>query len=178
MFHNLPFLIRHIPWFFFFLLGSYYILECFWQTFRGVQTLAWAHTQGQVLSAKIDTIESQKNKHGEEKITYQYKLLVKYQYQVDEKSYIGDRIAFFYLRSMKDTRDKAILEKLNSASSIRVFYNKHNPADSVLITGLNKVLFVNFIFGIMILTISCGLFALLASKPLDYANLIQSQTSL
>lgn len=81
-----------------------------------------------------------------------YRVLVRYQYNFQGKTYIGDRIAFGYGLDNTDSH-RHIYDILSEAEKINVFVNPNNPQESVIVPVFGKGVRFLLLFGIGWLTI-------------------------
>ncbi|NEP05470.1 MAG: DUF3592 domain-containing protein [Okeania sp. SIO2G4] len=87
-------------------------------------------------------------------ITYEVK--VKYRYSVRGKTYTSSRLAFGYFFSSGGQEQQDILNKLKSASSVKVRYSQKNPATSTLSFGIHRSIKFVLAFAIVWLGFTCS----------------------
>lgn len=100
---------------------------------------SWPTVEGKIVSCDL------KESSDSESTTYQVQ--VKYSYTVDDRSFMGDRIAFGYGGSSGRTAHQEIADRLSAAKTVLVRYDPANAARSVLSYGLNRSTLFVLIFG-------------------------------
>jgi len=81
---------------------------------------------------------------------------VLYQYEVDGRKYLGQRIAFGSQVGYSDSnRAHAIVDRYVPGNQIRVYYNPNNPGDAVLERSAGTSSRIFFWVAILILVILC-----------------------
>ena len=83
---------------------------------------------------------------------YSYKLEVEYRYSVMDRTYSGSRLAFGYNSSGRRPEHQDILDRLESASSVKVRYNPQNPEISTLSFGTHQWIKRDFAQGFTVLS--------------------------
>lgn len=97
----------------------------------------WPSTEGKIRSSEIKEIEREvKNTRGDWETKREYEVVLKYEYRVDGKTFMGDRL-FLVLPSIFSTRAEAnqTMEKYPVNQTAMVYYDPKNPNDSTLLTG-------------------------------------------
>ncbi|NEP06999.1 MAG: DUF3592 domain-containing protein [Okeania sp. SIO4D6] len=83
-----------------------------------------------------------------------YEVKVKYRYSVRGRTYTGSRLAFGYVSSSGRQIHQDILNRLKSGSSVKVRYNRRNPAISTLSYGIHRSIKLVLEFAIIWLAFS------------------------
>lgn len=93
----------------------------------------------------LDTKFEEEKGSGDDPDTYI--TIVSYQYQIDGKVYMGNRVGFGYIQSNMD-RHWQLYEKLKYAKKVRVWIDPNDPGESVLVKGWTEssVFFILFTF--------------------------------
>jgi hypothetical protein len=85
-----------------------------------------------------------------------YHLHVRYSFKVNNRPHRGNRIAYGYSASNKYAEHAILYDMLSRAQYISVRYNPSNPADSVLISGLNPFIVRIILFGLIWISFVLG----------------------
>ncbi|MGD1699802.1 DUF3592 domain-containing protein [Dapis sp. BLCC M229] len=98
-----------------------------------------------------------------------YGVEVEYRYSVMGRTYTGSRLAFGYISSSGRQAHQDILNKLESASSVKVRYSPQNPATSTLSFGIHRSIKFVLAFAITWLAFVFGFTLIwwIASQPDD-----------
>ena len=104
-----------------------------------------------------------------------YRLHIRYSYRVDNRHYQGKRLAYGYSASKKYAEHAALYEILSMAQALKIRYNPSNPADSVLIGGLNPFIVRIIIFGLMwtLFVLGFTIYTPFMSWPTDWNPVLQ-----
>lgn len=89
------------------------------------QAGSWATTKGRMAECRFEEV---RNVDG----NLMYGVAVRYTYSVAGQTFQGDRLAFGYSRSSNYSTHRAIYERLQRATRVRVTYDPANPGNSVL----------------------------------------------
>ena len=93
--------------------------------YKARQALSWPDTEGLIIQSKM--ISDQRGDWDES---------VVYEYHVEQKKYENRDVSFFTWTSYSPLKT---LKKYKKGSSVRVYYNPNNPADSVLELSQNLI---------------------------------------
>jgi len=85
-----------------------------------------------------------------------YRVSVRYDYEVQGTAYSGKRIAFGYAGSSNERKQREIYSKLKNSAQIEVKYNASNPAESTIVSGMDKPGLFIIIFGLTWLLFCTG----------------------
>jgi hypothetical protein len=93
--------------------------------------MAWKKAKGRVLEKRITTEKGEDNL-----FFYPY---VRYEYVVDGKRFISDRVTQVHVGSGTPDFAKRTLEQFKVGRSTIVYYNTNDPEDAYLIGGIGSV---------------------------------------
>lgn len=109
----------------------------------------WPRAYGKIISSEYKRVVSSSGTGRQRTTNTTYKPLISYQYTVDNETYENDMVQF--MASFKKESDaKELVESFPVDSEVPVFYFPDDPADSVLIRGLQddtKLVMNIFFFG-------------------------------
>ena len=146
------------------------LLRGFWEVYRAWQTSQWETTPGQIARAEIE--ETVRKSSKQRRRVYQVK--AQYQYDVCGKAYTGETITKSYCESSEREEHQHLLDWLNKAGSVQVFYDPLRPEQSVLVPGIDRGSFSTVAIGVMCLAITAGLTGMYCLVYGDDPSLIQN----
>lgn len=129
------------------------LLRGFWEVYQAWQTTHWKTVPGQLTTAEIEKTEHKSSKNRRQ--VYQVK--AQYQYDVYGKTHVGETIATSYIPSSELEEHQELLDWLNHAGSVQVFYDPLRPQQSVLVPGIDRGSFSMVSIGVLCLAITGGL---------------------
>lgn len=117
-----------------------------WQLSRGISSYTWPSCEGKIITSKV-TMSSSHRLRDNKGISYYPD--VDYEYVVDGKKYIGEKI--FYGQYGSGMRDKIqkIADKYPAGKMVTVYYNPKNPGEAVLERGIRWSIFLALILGLI-----------------------------
>lgn len=124
-----------------------------YQIDQASHTTQWPAVRGEVLESKLRSHTSD-NKES-------WSCSVEYAYEVDGRSYHGDRIAYGYNGTNNKSMHSNLHEKLSSSRYVRVYYNPQDPSVSTLATGVHRSALLPVIFGAAWLVVCGGIFSMI-----------------
>jgi hypothetical protein len=121
---------------------------------KAKEAASWKSVDGVILQSEVksDIRETRENNR-----TRKYRVFwaeVKFQYQVDGKEQIGNRIRFGEFESDSPESAELDVEKFPIGKSVAVFFNPENPSESVLETEIQGGVFL--LIGLGALFIGAG----------------------
>lgn len=119
--------------------GGSFMVYGLYQINQASQTTDWPAVRGEVLEAKVRTHRS------DNKETWACN--VRYAYQVDGRSYEGDRVAYGYGGTNNEQMHKNLQRKLSKSKYVRVHYDPNHPSESTLAVGIHRSAYLPVIFG-------------------------------
>lgn len=125
--------------------SSYLVLEVS-ALIRNLVSSTWPHSPGKLKNWNFNTTQDSEN------TTLHVKQFI-YEYEVNERTYEGERLAFGFPKSMDAYGEGKIVEKImKNTPSVTVYYSPKNHANSVLIVGLqySQVIRIIVVLGIAI----------------------------
>lgn len=131
------------------LLGTAIFLYGSWGVFSGLSAKRWPKTDGVITHSKVTTTR------GSSKSSTSH-ANIKYQYKVNKTVYIGNRVRFVLLEGGNIAYK--VIAKYPLGKTVKVYYNKSRPADSVLEPGTSIGGVVMLGFGLLLSSI--GIFML------------------
>ncbi len=115
------------------------------ETTEATASVEWPTTPGTILSARsIETVTASPSA-GNRSATVTYHAEIKYQYEVEGRRQMGDRVSFGYLSS-KD-QAQAVVDRYPVGAEVKVFYNAISPEHSVLEPGRQETTSIGFLAG-------------------------------
>ncbi|NOZ55153.1 MAG: DUF3592 domain-containing protein [Gammaproteobacteria bacterium] len=116
------------------------------------QSASWPDVQGKVLSSKIGKVYNQPGSIGNEnKRTFDYKVLLDYEYSVNGEKQIGHNL-YVLLPNIFSNKHEAenVISEFSAGKLVQVYYDPGSPSQSCLITtktiplkGINNVYCAN-----------------------------------
>lgn len=135
------------------LIGVLIVLRGLWEVYYGWRTSHWEKVPGQITSAVLEETVRKNNKNSRKL----YEVKANYHYDVCGRPYQGETIAPSYVATSNQQEHRDLLDWLNSASSLQVFYNSQNPEQSVLLPGIDRGMFATAMVGIIWLSVTGGI---------------------
>lgn len=117
------------------------VLSCY-QIFKAEKTKSWRQAQANV--KKVDYKTHDYHSSGRNSVTT-YETLVTYEYWINSKKHIGNKIAIGYSISNVEEHD-AVFATLDNAKKIVIYVNPDNAEEAVIVTGINNsiIFFLEF----------------------------------
>ncbi len=117
---------------------------------KSVEASNWSSVTGTITNLSLE--ESSVSHDG---TTYEvYEVKVEYRYSVMDRTYTSSRLAFGYASTGRRQVHQDILNKLESASSVKVRYNPQDPETSTLSFGIHNSIKLRFIGAIIWLALT------------------------
>ncbi len=135
------------------LAGVLIVLRGLWDVYSAWITTHWEKVPGQLTSVTIDETVRKSNKT-RRKV---YEVKATYQYDVCGRPYQGEKIAPSYIATSDQQDHQDLLDWLNSARSLSVFYNPQHPEQSVLLPGVDRGMFSTIAVGLIWLAVTVGI---------------------
>ncbi|PQO36600.1 DUF3592 domain-containing protein [Blastopirellula marina] len=135
------------------LFGVLIVLRGIWDVYSAWRTSFWERVPGQITSATIEE-KVHKNSKSRSKV---YEVKTTYQYDVYGRPYQGEKIAPSYIATTDQLDHQNLLDWLNSAGSLSVFYNPNHPEQSVLLPGIDRGMFSTISVGLIWLAVTGGI---------------------
>jgi len=110
---------------------------------RGKKSSAWPSVRATVKSAEVEV----KREYDEDGEHVYYYPRIHYDYQVGEQSYTGFRHKLLNA-SMSKRKAYEFVSHFSQGDIITAYYNPEKPTESVLVTGVQKYLYVVLAIGI------------------------------
>ncbi|QDU78294.1 hypothetical protein Pan97_53790 [Bremerella volcania] len=123
-----------------------------YQLDQASRTTRWPAVRGEVLECQL---RSHTSDHKETWACH-----VKYAYDVDGRSYEGDRIAYGYNGTNNKSMHSDLKQKLSRSRYVRVYFDPQNPSESTLATGIHRSAYLPVLFGGAWLAFCGGILAL------------------
>lgn len=133
--------------------GVLIALRGMWDVYSAWCTSYWERAPGQIVSATIEeTI--QKNSKSRRKV---YQVKTTYEYDVYGRPYQGEKIAPSYIATSDQPDHQNLLDWMNSADTLNVYYNPNYPEQSVLLPGVDRGMFSTASVGLIWLAVTGGI---------------------
>ena len=113
------------------------------QGWQSVQAGNWPTTEG-----TLDSIHVIKDEEADSDES-RYALKTAYHYRIDDREYLGRRVAFGYDDAFLSKGHGSIYEKLKDAKLVTVRYDPRNPSSSVLSYGIHSKTMLGILFSLL-----------------------------
>jgi len=110
---------------------------------RGKKSAAWPSVRATVISAEIE----EKHEYDEDGEHVYFYPRIKYDYQVEDQNYMGSKYKLLD-SSMSKRKVYELISHFIEGDIITAYYNPEKPEESVLITGVQKYLYIFLVIGI------------------------------
>jgi len=117
---------------------------------KSIETNTWRSCKGEILHSLVDRQQVGTSSPS-------YKAKIEYKYTAENQVYFSKRIYFgsslFKFSAYRKEAD-SLVEKFRVGDSIDVFYNPRKPDESVLIQGVNSIVYIVFGSGLVCIVIA------------------------
>lgn len=129
----------------FILVGAGIVWFANWSIKKSKAQQKWPTVNGTVISTKINETYTKKKR--------EYTPSVTYGYTVNGTQYTSNRISFAVRQYQKRSKASSIVNRYRAGSQVVVHYNPLNPAEAVLKVGVNKIFYIIYAVGIILLIV-------------------------
>lgn len=136
------------------LFGIGFSIYGFYSLQDALNSKTWPSVDGKIISSEIKTrISSTSTKN-------EYEPIIRYEYSVEGKIYISDKILFGSAIYLRKKVAENFLNNYKVGKKVQAFYNPNNPNISVLEPGANWDAYKILLFGLGFIIISLIIFFL------------------
>jgi hypothetical protein len=128
---------------------------------QDLATLKWSATNGIIYRAELVYTTS----HPFDKNTEFFHTNIEYRYQVDNQSYLGERVYRRDIPYLSRQEGEARLAQFTPGSLRPVAYNPSDPSEAVLVTGVSRTLWLLLAPAVLFFAIGLSLSGLLRKHP-------------
>ena len=102
----------------------------------GKASLGWPETEGKILSSKVGSRRSSKNK------STRYSPKISYQYSVNEQDFTGNKIRIGGISSTNHRKANTYVKRYPAGKAVAVYYDPQDPATALLESGIGTHVYV------------------------------------
>ncbi|MBD3271553.1 MAG: DUF3592 domain-containing protein [Elusimicrobia bacterium] len=117
----------------------------------------WPSTTGIIVESSVT--QSREYDSSRRKYYMRYKPLINYEYTVDGKKYVGDKVSFGGTGTSRASAYN-LIDKYPTRAEVTVYYDPEKPLNAVLETGVSAITYIPFYLGLFVAI--CGALIVLA----------------
>ena len=137
------------------------VVASFWKI---ASSREWEPVQGKILVSSVETLDQGQSNVRITESQFYYKFSVKFQYEVEGESYVGDRVFASMPNIFRDKNEiTSFAEKYKTGDLVTVYYNTNNIEESALIAGkdifsIKLILVLGMLVAVAALLVGAGIY--------------------
>jgi hypothetical protein len=134
-----------------------------WQLLKAARTRKWPTASGTLLTSTVthrEALPPDRDDDGPSRPRSPetlYRAAVTYRYQVDGRTFTGDRLGLDEVETSSEPHARHVSERFKSGAPVTVYYDPANPALAILQPGIRPASWLGVAIGVIFLIISTAM---------------------